>query len=78
VSNAARHAHASTVSIRIACENDRLAVRITDDGDGFDQGALNPRRGFGLQSMAQRAESLGGRLHLESEPGSGTMIEVAI
>ncbi|MCW3058039.1 MAG: rane protein of unknown function [Solirubrobacterales bacterium] len=78
VSNAARHAHARTVSIRIACENDRLAVRITDDGDGFDQGALNPRRGFGLQSMAQRAESLGGRLHLESEPGSGTMIEVAI
>ena len=78
VSNAARHAGARTVSIRISCENEHVVVRITDDGNGFDLGALNPRRGFGLRSMSQRAELLGGRLHLESEPGSGTMIEVAI
>jgi signal transduction histidine kinase len=78
VSNAARHAGASAVSVRISSEEDRVVVRITDDGDGFEPRALNPRRGFGLRSMTQRAESLGGRLHLESEPGSGTMIEVAI
>jgi signal transduction histidine kinase len=78
VSNAARHAGARTVSIRISCENEHVVVRITDDGNGFDLRALNPRRGFGLRSMSQRAELLGGRLHLESEPGSGTMIEVAI
>jgi signal transduction histidine kinase len=78
VSNAARHAAANTVSIRIASEDDRVVVRISDDGDGFEPRALNPRRGFGLRSMSHRAESLGGRLLLESEPGSGTMIEVAI
>ena len=78
VSNAARHAGASSVSIRISSEDDRVVVRISDDGDGFDPRALNPRRGFGLRSMSHRAESLGGRLHLESEPGSGTIIEVAI
>jgi signal transduction histidine kinase len=78
VSNAARHAGANAVSIRIASEDDRVVVRITDDGDGFDLPALNPRRGFGLRSMTHRAESLGGSLQLQSEPGSGTTIEVAI
>jgi signal transduction histidine kinase len=78
VSNAARHASASTVSIRISSEDDRVVVRISDDGDGFDPSALNQKRGFGLRSMGHRAESLGGRLRLESEPGSGTIVEVAI
>jgi signal transduction histidine kinase len=78
VSNAARHAGASTVFIRISPENDRVVVRVTDDGHGFDARALHPRRGFGLLSMTERAESLGGRLRLESEPGHGTIVEVAL
>ena len=78
VSNAARHAKATRVSISIAFENAHVVVRITDDGDGFDPGAARKRRGFGLTSMTQRAESLGGQLRLESQPGSGTVIEVAI
>jgi signal transduction histidine kinase len=78
VSNAARHAHASTVSVRVSSEDDHVVVQIGDDGDGFDQRALNQRRGFGLRSMSHRAESVGGRLELASKPGSGTIIEVAI
>jgi len=78
VSNAGRHAHATRVSIRITAEDSKVVVRIADDGDGFDPRSLPRRRGFGLSSMTQRAELLGGRFSLESQPGSGTVIEVAI
>jgi signal transduction histidine kinase len=78
VSNVAKHGDASTVSIRISSEDDHTVVRITDDGRGFDPHERHRRHGFGLASMVQRAEALGGRLQLESQPGRGTMIEVAI
>ena len=78
VSNAARHAAATSISIRISSEEERVVVRIIDDGRGFDARARRPRRRLGLAGMTDRAESLGGELRLESQPGQGTMIEVAI
>jgi signal transduction histidine kinase len=78
VSNAAKHGEARTVSIRVSSEENQVLVRISDDGRGFDMRRHPRRRSFGLASMSQRAESLGGRLRLESEPGRGTMIEVTI
>ena len=78
VSNAARHAAATSISIRISSEEERVVVRIIDDGRGFDAHARRPRRRLGLAGMTDRAESLGGELRLESQPGQGTMIEVAI
>jgi signal transduction histidine kinase len=78
VSNAAKHANASHVSVAISSERGRVIVRIADDGEGFDPASQRARRGFGLTSMSERTRSLGGRLHLESTPGAGTVIEVAI
>jgi signal transduction histidine kinase len=78
VSNIAKHGEASTVSIRISSDDGRAVVRIADDGCGFDQRGHQRRRGYGLVSMTERAEALGGRLRMESKPGKGTMIEVAI
>ena len=78
VANACKHANASRVSVAISSEEGRVIIRIVDDGEGFDVGAPRSRRGFGLASMTERTRSLGGRLHLESTPGAGTVIEVAI
>ena len=78
IGNAARHGRASRVSLHISCEGERVAVRISDDGGGFEPRAARPRRSFGLTSMAERAESVGGRLHVQSRRGAGTTIEVAI
>jgi signal transduction histidine kinase len=78
VSNAAKHANASRVCVAISSERSRVIVRISDNGEGFDTGAERSRLGFGLVSMSERTRSLGGRLHLESTPGAGTVIEVAI
>jgi signal transduction histidine kinase len=76
VTNAARHGGAERV--RIELENgEGLRLVIADDGTGFVPGA--PRAGgFGLVSMRERAEALGGSFCLESEPGGGTAIEVVL
>jgi signal transduction histidine kinase len=52
-------------------------LRIADDGSGFDPTHTRVG-GFGLVSMRERAEALGGRFRLESEAGSGTQIEVRL
>jgi signal transduction histidine kinase len=77
VTNAARHAAATSVSIRVSSDGEHAVVRIVDDGRGFDPRLRRRRSAFGLSSMTERARSLGGRLRLESEPGQGTVIEVA-
>jgi len=53
---------------------------VGDDGTGFDRAAVpDPaRKSFGLASMRERVESLGGEMTLESQPGLGTRVIVAI
>jgi signal transduction histidine kinase len=75
VTNAARHARASEVQIELSRRGD-LHMRIRDNGMGFDPD--EPRGGFGLTGMRERARSLGGDLHLSSRPGAGTEIEVVL
>jgi signal transduction histidine kinase len=79
LSNAARHAEASTVAIRMGGRDGRLHVAVHDDGRGFDLEAEGAAAsGFGLRSMRERVELLGGDLRLESEPGRGTRVEFAL
>jgi signal transduction histidine kinase len=74
--NAAQHGHAANINITLAHENDRVRLRVEDDGAGFD--ASIPTNGFGLISMRERVASLAGEFVLRSEPGSGTTIEVSL
>jgi signal transduction histidine kinase len=78
LSNVARHARAHQVAVTLAWARNReqLELTIRDDGSGFD-----PRQaaaGTGLVSMRDRAASLGGQFALESSPGQGTELRVAI
>ena len=75
VANAVRHGHARTISVQLR-DHDGVALRVTDDGDGFDLSAPRSTESFGLTSMRERAESLGGRFEIASTPGAGTTIEV--
>ena len=76
ITNAGRHGGATSVSVELTNGHGTL-LRIADDGSGFD-----PRHtrvgGFGLVSMRERAEALGGRFTLSSEDGGGTKIEVRL
>lgn len=79
VSNAARHGAAETVRVELS-NGQRLRLTVTDDGTGFDPQALSeqPRRGFGLVSMRERAHGLGGQLTITSAPGQGATVEVLL
>jgi signal transduction histidine kinase len=76
--NAIRHGEASAVTVRVRLGS-RLRLSVIDNGSGFDP--LEPDlqlRGFGLTSMRERAEGLGGELRVLSERGRGTTIEVEL
>jgi signal transduction histidine kinase len=78
VINAVRHGGAQTITVHLSDE-DSLRLRIEDDGIGFDVAtAKRNSRGFGLTSMQERAHSLGGELHIVSQPGAGTQIELRL
>ncbi len=79
ISNAVRHSGATKLMVSVSQRDGSVTARISDDGRGFDarRGSSQDSTGFGLVSMAERAEESGGRLRLESEPGQGTVVEVA-
>jgi signal transduction histidine kinase len=79
VANAMRHGRAGSVDVSLS-QQSWLRLRVTDDGRGFDAAAraVRPDAGFGLQSMEERAQALGGGLVVRSAPGAGTTIEVAL
>ena len=74
VTNAAKYAQASNVSVSIRRSNGRAVVRIADNGvGGADSG-----HGSGLRGLADRLEALDGHLRVESPPNGGTRIEAEI
>jgi nitrate/nitrite-specific signal transduction histidine kinase len=76
LNNVVKHAQADhvTVSLQSTAQGLRLSVR--DDGRGFDRAEI-PAGHFGLGNMRERAEAVGARLELESEPGQGTWVIVS-
>jgi signal transduction histidine kinase len=79
VTNAVRHGQATMVTLRLHYGKDGLRLTIADDGIGFDpSGVTTHESGLGLASMTARAVALGGRLHVDSQPGAGTSVELAL
>lgn len=77
VANAVRHGHARAIAIRLR-NGDAVCLRVADDGEGFDVTAPRSQQSYGLTSMRERTESLGGRFSIDSTPGGGTTIEVTL
>jgi signal transduction histidine kinase len=77
--NALRHAHASSVDVTLEGRGKGALLRVRDDGRGFDPSAVRRAgRHLGLVSMRDRADGVGGRLTVESEPGKGTVVEMEV
>jgi signal transduction histidine kinase len=70
LSNAARHAGARNVEIRVRRDDGEIRLRVRDDGHGFDP--AEPATGFGLVGIRDRVALARGRLELTSAPGAGT------
>jgi signal transduction histidine kinase len=69
ITNVAKYAQATRTSVAVERSNGIATVVVSDDGVG----GAEPVHGSGLVGLADRVEALGGRLHLESPPGRGTM-----
>ncbi len=74
LANVAKYAHASRATVRIERENGHLVVEVTDDGIG----GADDTRGSGIRGLADRVETLGGRLLVLSPVGGGTRISAEI
>ncbi len=80
VTNVLKHAGASEIWLKLHTEARKLYLRIVDNGHGFEHHDVFSSLGghFGLIGMRERAERLGGELHLKSHPGEGTQVEVMV
>jgi ligand-binding sensor domain-containing protein/two-component sensor histidine kinase len=76
VTNAARHSGCSNVEIELKLRRFQLELTINDDGGGFEIG--QSVEGQGLASMKRRAARLGGELHIGSQIGAGTKVELKV
>ncbi len=74
ITNAARHADCSCLSIELSADSRRLRLAITDDGVGFDLAFHGD--GDGLRNLRRRAMRLGGTLDISSQPGNGTSVRL--
>jgi signal transduction histidine kinase len=74
--NVARHARAQRASLRLFLRDSLVVLEITDNGVGFDYASAT--EGHGLRNMRERAFAVGGQLHVDSVPGSGSRLRFEI
>jgi len=78
INNIIKYAEADEATIQYLVFDDLISLSIEDDGVGFDVKVANKNHNFGLSSMNNRAESLGGELTIDATHGKGTSIHVSI
>lgn len=79
LNNVSKHSSAEHVMISIVSADNTVRMCVEDDGAGFHvEEALAKRESFGLAGMSERATLLGGKFHIESQPGSGTRVLIEL
>jgi signal transduction histidine kinase len=80
LNNVYKHAKAKNATVVLECRRDHLVLIVEDDGQGFqiDCDLVERRRHFGLVSMRERAQLLGGEIEIESAPRRGTTVFLQI
>ena len=76
LNNVAKHSRAGRAQLQVRGDEGRLAVLVSDDGEGFDPTAGTS--GFGLAGMRERIELAGGELQIESRPGAGARVVASV
>jgi nitrate/nitrite-specific signal transduction histidine kinase len=78
LTNALKHASASSVQVRVSAGPEGTCLEVVDDGCGFDPAGCAGQGGLGLVTMRERADELGATLTIVSAPGSGTRVRVTV
>jgi signal transduction histidine kinase len=82
INNVVRHARATEVHIRFHWDEKVIILEVEDNGDGFDMPSdwleLVRQEHFGLVGLAERVESMNGKLEVISSIGDGTMVRAIV
>ncbi|MDX6679909.1 MAG: two-component system, NarL family, sensor kinase, partial [Solirubrobacteraceae bacterium] len=81
LTNAVKHAHASSVEVFVSCADHELVCEVSDDGVGLDPAVLREAVGgghIGLASLVERVEAMGGRGELATNWGGGARVRLAL
>jgi two-component system sensor histidine kinase UhpB len=81
LTNVIKHAQATQATVTVEADGDTVRLVIADDGSGFDPGRLKTADGrlrWGLLTMTERAEAVGGHCRIESHPQKGTQVIVEV
>jgi PAS domain S-box-containing protein len=79
LNNIVKHSNATEASIELYNRHSHILIVIQDNGNGFDIGQISlSKPGSGLLNIQERAELLGGRVQIESQPDNGTEIIIEI
>jgi len=79
LANALQHAGASAIDVSLDTGGDAVRLAVADDGTGFDLAATRrASHRLGLTSMRERAEALGGTVHVDTAPGAGTRVTLEV
>ncbi|MDB6015360.1 MAG: hypothetical protein JWL65_7610 [Gammaproteobacteria bacterium] len=72
--NVSRHALTDSATVESVCQDERIIIRVSDSGVGFDTARVfgEPRRGLGLLSLQERLALIGGSAEVHSVPGEGS------
>ena len=78
LTNVARHAEASRVSVTLLREYQWLKLSVYDNGKGFDTARLSGAQGYGVEGMNERARLVKGSLQVRAVPGQGTRVSLRV
>jgi two-component system sensor histidine kinase NreB len=79
LTNAAKHAQASRIQVRLAQDDRWIRLEVEDDGVGFEPGDQRSAvAGIGLVGLQERFEMLGGWIEVDSGPGQGTRLAACV
>jgi len=78
LSNVVRHAGVHAAGVRLRRVGRYVGLRVSDQGHGFDPQELKQASGFGLLSIRERVELLGGRVKIASVKGRGTKVQIVV
>jgi len=78
ITNIARHAEASEVSLKLRQRQNNIVLEVRDNGKGITEDKLNDAKSFGLQGMRERARRWGGKVDIQGTPGKGTAVILTV
>ena len=78
LTNVARHSNATHVITKVDKSNDKMVLRIQDNGDGFDLSSVKSKKTLGIVGMQERAMMCSSEFKIESKKNEGTVITLIV